>query len=277
MKMPASHGMSASLITLFFIVDAGKTFALFGACLVCVALLARPGAKNDVLLVAFVAAAFFTSASSRMHKGGWVNGLVFLTTFGAIAFGVLRAQAAALRQPVLEAVISGIAIAQLVHFLYDPSDAMPSTRQREASAAFRARIGGLEHEGEVLALAHAHVGTQRHLHAMALVDVLRTTNAVPAELSEALRERKFGAIVVDEPAGIGLEELTGGRTALFELVAGNYAVTERLPDFPPPVIGYPARPTWLLRPRAVPLEPSTIEAQVRTEMADCERTVRTRE
>jgi hypothetical protein len=278
MKMPASHGMSASLITLFFIVDAGKTFALFGACLVAVVLFGRGRERRptDVLLVAFVAAAFFTSASSRMHKGGWVNGLVFLTTFGAIAFGVLRARAAALKQPVLEAVVSGIAIAQLVHFLYDPSDAMPSARQREAATAFHDRVAGLEHEGEVLALAHAHVGTQRHLHAMALVDVLRTDHRLPADLEKALDERKYAAIVVDEPAGIGLEELTGERTALFDLVARNYAVTERLPDVPPPVIGYPARPTWLLRPRAVPLEPSKIEAQVRAEMADCERIMRTR-
>jgi hypothetical protein len=211
-----------------------------------------------------------------MHKGGWVNGLVFLTTFGAVAFGVLRARAAALRQPVLEAVISGVAIAQLVHFLYDPSDAMPSAKQIEASSSLHERIAALEHEGEVLTLAHAHVGTQRHLHAMALVDVLRTTKSVPADLSEALRDRKFSAIIVDEPAGIGLDELTGERTALFDLVARNYAVTERLPDVPPPVVGYPARPTWLLRPRPAPLEATRLEEQVRMEMADGERAARVR-
>lgn len=276
MKMPASHGMSASLFTLFFVVDAGKTFALFGACLVAVALLVRSREKNDVLLVAFVAAAFLTSASSRMHKGGWVNGLVFMTTFGAIAFGVLRARAASLRQPVLDAVISGVAIAQLVHFLYDPGDAMPGPRQREASAVLRERIAALEAGGEVLALAHAHAGRQRHLHAMALVDVLRTDHRVPDDLAAALRDRRYSALVVDEPAGIGLDELTGERTPLFALVARHYAIAERLADVAPPVVGYPARPTWILRPREIPLAEAEVEERIRVEMAECERIMRAR-
>lgn len=287
MKMPATHGMSSSLITLFFVVDAGKTFALFGASLVCLSLFARgPERKTEhVLLVAFVGAAFFTSASSRMHKGGWINGLVFLTTFGSIAFGVLRARAAELKQPVLDAVVSGVAIAQLVHFLYDPGDAMPSPKQIAASASFHDRVVALEAEGEVLSLAHAHVAAQRHIHAMALVDVLRTGRDVPSDLARALRERTYASIIVDEPAGIGLDELVQehGRehTALFDLVAKNYAVVERLPDEPPPVVGYPARPTWLLRPRPTPIDAAAaegeVERNVRTEMAECERTMRTRQ
>lgn len=276
MKMPASHGMSAALIPLFFVVDASKTFALFGACVVVVALLSRSRETKDVLLVAFVAAAFFTSASSRMHKGGWVNGLMFLTTFGAIAFGVLRARAASLKQPVLDAVVSGIAVAQLVHLLYDPGDAMPSAKQIAASASLHDRVVALEAEGEVLTLAHAHVASQRHLHAMALADVLRTTHRVPADLAEALRRRRFAAILVDEPPGIDLDDLTGEPTDLFALVAGHYYVAERFNDVPPPVVGYPARPTWLLRPREAPLPASELERRIRAEMAECERIMRTR-
>lgn len=254
MKMPASHGMSASLITLFFVVDASKTFALFGACLVTVALLWRSREKNDVLLVAFVAAGFFTSASSRLHRGGWVNGLVFLTTFGAVAFGVLRARAARLGQPVLDAVLGGVAAFQLLHFLYDPGDAMPSPKQIAARAAFEERVRGLEAEGEVLVLSHAHVGAQRHVHAMALVDVLRTGRGVPDDLARAIREQRYRAYVVDEPSGIGLDDLTGQRTELFSLVARSYYRAERIDaDLVPPVVGYPARPTWILRPRKTPL------------------------
>ncbi|HEY8080157.1 MAG TPA: glycosyltransferase family 39 protein [Labilithrix sp.] len=288
-KMPASHGIDKSLVTVFFVLDASKMFAVFGAAC---AIVARFGAqllrarevaldKRDALFGAMVAASFFTSMTSRLHAGGFVNVLMFLTTFGAIALavGCARLLAAKPNARALEAVLYGVVALQLVHYLYDPGEAAPTSSRARDAQIVADRIHALEQRGEVVVPGRGHLTEPRHFHAMALLDVLRAGAPVPADLRAGLEARRYEAYVVDEMGELGFEAVLGHRSELFELVTRNYFVAQRLDDRePPPVVGWIAHPSWIFRARKTPLTtmtPEQLDRRLKIEMGLAEMRMRT--
>ncbi len=288
-KMPAAHGVRSELASLFFVVDGGKGFALFMATIAVllafagtvVAALRRRVAidRTEALFGAFVAAGLFTSATSRMHIGGYVNVLVFLTTFGAIAFGVGASRLAKeSKGPLVPGLLAAVALAQLMSLLYDPGEAAPNEGRVRDAKIVEARVRELEKGGEVIVHGRGNLTHPRHFHIMAMMDVFRADMGVPDDLAQKLRARAYAAYVIDEFPELSLEPVLGRKSELYELVMRNYFVAQRLDDRePPPVVGWIAHPSWVLRPRKTPLDratPAEVERRQRVEMGVCEMRMR---
>jgi hypothetical protein len=272
-KMPAAHGIDCALWSRALASDALKALAITGATFATVARLlarsvhglrvGRPIERREALLGAFVLAAIVASCSSRLHFGGYVNGLIFFATFGAIAFSVLGARLSrAGRAPALHAAAALVASAQLGYFAYDPEMACPNEARARHQLVVAARVRALEEHGEVIVQGRGHLTKPRHFHVMALTDLLRAGLLIPEDLARGLRSRAYAAYVIDDFRELSLEVALGHRSDLYELVLRNYFVAERLDDRQPrPVVGGTAHPSWVLRPRRTPLDGLT-SAQV---------------
>jgi len=71
---------------------------------------------------------------------------------------------------------------------------------------------------------------------------------------EGLEQRKYAAYVVDEFGELTLEGILGKRSKLFDIVTRNYFIAQELDDRErPPLVGWTAHPSWVLRPRKTPL------------------------
>ena len=268
-KMPAAHGVEPGLLSLFLVVDGTKVFALLGATVVVLAGFVRtalpalrarkPLGEGDAVFCAMLAAGFVTSLVSRIHVGGFVNVLMFWTTFAAIAFGVASSRLDAAAAPTLRTLLVGAAFLQLGHLLYDPGEASSNAGRVRDARIVEDRIHDLERRGRVLVPGRGHLTTPRHFHAMALMDVMRASG-IPADLVRGLSERRYAGYVVDEFGELTLEAIVGHRSELFELVMRNYFIAQRLDDRePPPLVGWIAHPSWILLPRREPLLTQTVE------------------
>jgi hypothetical protein len=269
-KMPASHGIDRKLLSVFFVLDVSKMFAIVAPIVVVLAHVSKSvrqtftalpqlsivsPAKNDALFCAAVLASFVTSMTSRLHAGGFVNVLMFVTTFGSIAFGVVAARACATSASHrFEGTVAFMALLQLVHMLYDPEAAQPNRGRVRDAKIVEDRIRTLEQSGEVIVHGRAHLTEARHFHIMALMDVLRAGLPLPEDLRDGLATRRYSGYVIDELGELGLEPILGHRSELYGLVLRNYFVAQRFDDRePPPVVGWIAHPSWLFRPRKTPL------------------------
>lgn len=266
-KMPAAHGIDPKLFTVFFVLDATKAFAIAGATTFALAVFASQVlralrgrgalADDDALFGAMLAAALFTSATSRLHVGGFVNVLVFWTTFGAIAFAVVATRLARLHRAT-EGVLLAAALLQLAHLLYDPGEAAPDERRYQDQKLVENRVRELEKRGEVIVHGRGHLTWPRHFHAIAMMDVMRGGRPIPPELVKGLEDRKYAAYVIDEFGELTLEGILGARSELADLVTRSYFVAQELDDRErPPLVGWIAHPSWVLLPRKTPLTGKT--------------------
>jgi hypothetical protein len=266
-KMPAAHGIDMKLFTLFFFVDAPKAFALAGATAFALVVFGRRAAlvlrrretiePDDALFGAMLAAALFTSMTSRLHVGGFLNVLIFWATFGSIAFAVVASRVGAAHRTT-EGVLVAAVILQLAHGMYDPGESSPDERRLLDQRLVEGRIRELEKKGEVVVHGRGHLTEPRHFHAIALMDVMRGGLPIPADLIQGLEQRKYAAYVVDEFGELTLEAIIGKRSELFDIVVRNYFIAQKLDDRErPPVVGWIAHPTWILRPRQIPLTSRT--------------------
>jgi hypothetical protein len=212
-----------------------------------------------------LAGAFVASISSRLHQGGYVNVLILWAGFACVAIAVAATRAERLAQVHGDRALVGAGLAlavacQLGRFARDPDPATPSRRARDAALLLESRVKDLEKSGEVLLTGRGHVTTPRHLHVIALMDVMRSGMGIPEPFARAIRERRFAAYVVDEWPELTLEVMMGHRSELFDLVLANYYVAERWDDpGADPVAGRPVHPTWVLEPRAHPIAGATFE------------------
>jgi hypothetical protein len=268
-KMPAAHGIDPKLITVFFIGDATTAFAIAGATTFALAVFGKQVVRalrsretllaadrlteDEAIFGAMLAAALFTSATSRLHVGGYKNVLIFWVTFGVIAFAVVATRLAKANRTT-EGVLVAAALLQLAHLLYDPGDAAPDERRLNDQRLVDARIRELEKTGEVIVHGRGHLTEPRHFHAIALMDVMRGGRPIPADIIEGLEQRKYAAYVIDEFGELSLEGILGKRSELFDIVTRNYFIAQELDDRErPPLVGWTAHPSWVLRPRKTPL------------------------
>ena len=286
-KMPASHGIDPKLFTVFFILDAMKAFAISGATVFALAvfgkqvvraLRGREALDDDTAIFGgMLAAALFTSATSRLHVGGYLNVLIFWTTFGSIAFAVVGSRLGKAHRTT-EGVLIAAVLLQLAHLLYDPGEAAPDERRLLDQRLVEGRIRELEKKGEVIVHGRGHLTEPRHFHAIALMDVMRGGLPIPADLLRGLEEQKYAAYVIDEFGELTLEAIIGKRSELFDVVMRNYFIAQQLDDRErPPIVGWIAHPSWVLRPRVRRLigkTPAQIERRQRIEMGLAEMRMR---
>jgi hypothetical protein len=291
LKVPAAHGMAMKYFTLFVVTDVSKAGVLSLATFALGAELARaawararrqPVAMSSprALLATYLLAGFVASGTSRMHVGGWSNVLVFWTTFAvpAVAVAATRFVASARPRRAAELAVLGAIALQVGAFAPDPFEAVPGERDRAYPARIAARVRELEASGDVILLGRGHVTRNRHLHVNALVDVQRAGYATPQDLIDGFEGRRYAALILNEPEDVRLEEFLGKPSPLFEPVARNYFVAERLDDRQPmPVVGFPTVPRWVFRPRKVPLstrDEAALLRRLRLEMGLAERNMR---
>ncbi|MGH7271880.1 MAG: glycosyltransferase 87 family protein, partial [Polyangiaceae bacterium] len=293
--VPSRHGIRPELFTLFLVVDASQAFALFAAtaALSATALAAagrcwrgrvRVPEGDLVFFTGVLLGAFAASALGRWHLGGWRNVLLFWSTFACVAFavGASRLEAFARGRGMatpMAAILCGAAVLQMARFGYTPDEAAPDAGRVRDARVVSETVTHLETLGEVIVSGRGHVTSPRHFHIAALMDILRGGFAIPADLASGLRSRRYAAYVIDEFGELSMEAMLNGRRSdLFDLVTASYFVAQRLDDRErPPIVGWIAHPSWILRPRRRPLVGQTtlaLERRQRIEIGIAEARMR---
>lgn len=273
--LPASHGVEAKYFTLFFVSDISHAMVLTlgTAAVVAHAIRDRTNVRH-VAFAAYVAAGFLASASSRMHLGGWPNVLMFWTVFACPAVGWALDRILANASSTLASIALASMALQAGAFAPDPNESIPGKKDAAYAESLLSRVRQLERGGEVLVLGRGHMTAHRHAHHNALLDAVHAGQPFPNDLREP---RKYHAVVVDDPARWDLEGMPREEGALLVLIGKSYFIAERLDDRrPPPVVGYPTMPRWVLRPRENPLRGSDVEVwrRLRVEAGFAERNMR---
>ncbi|CAN5924551.1 hypothetical protein BH11MYX4_BH11MYX4_64940 [soil metagenome] len=267
LKLPSAHGLRAERISMFFIIDAPKAFAITaGSLALSVPVLwsfvrhrRRPegSTSSDIVLASVVAAAMAASFSFRAHSGGWPNVLVAWLPVGcaATAIAASRAEEAAKGTPVAKltslVLLGGVSL-QLLGAMFDPLELSPNREDLAERERFVALVRDLEKQGQVLVTTAGNVTTPSSAHAAALYDIVRAGDHAPADLLEGLAQRRYAAIFLCLP-----DEYDCGLPTCNELssaIVRNYFVAGRRHERDRTgTSGYDARPRWLLRPRRTPL------------------------
>ena len=276
LKLPSAHGLRAERISMFFIIDAPKAFAITaGSLALSVPVLwsfarhrRRPEgtSSNDIVLAAVIAAAMAASFSFRAHSGGWPNVLVAWLPLGCAATAIMatRAEDAAKGtrvQSLTSLVLLGGICLQLLGAMFDPLELSPNRDDMAERERFVALVKELEKQGEVIVTTAGNVTTPSSAHAAALYDVVRAGDHAPSDLLEGLAQRRYAAIFLGLP-----DEYDCGLATCNELssaIVRNYFVAGRRHERDRTgTSGYDARPRWLLRPRKTPLGPELTTQQL---------------
>jgi hypothetical protein len=222
------------------------------------------------MFVCLLGAALAASVASRLHIGGWANVLSFWTAFGSAGIAVFGTRAEAAIESAAAAEPGGrwteaarsatalpalLAAAQLLGCTYAPADHIPRRATVGQFQSFVDRVRSLEERGEVIYVGRGHVTKARHFHMAALIDVVTVEHALPEDVAKAFREQRFAAVVIDSFDDLWIPLHPEIKGELFQVVCANYYVAEKLDErIPFPVLGWPARPTWLLLPRGEKLD-----------------------
>ncbi len=267
LKLPSAHGLRAERVSMFFIVDVPKAFAItLGSVAVSVPVLwsllrhrRRPeGATwQDIVFAAVIAAAMASSFFFRAHSGGWPNVLVAWLPLGCAATAVAatraeqRASGTKLAH-LTSVMLLGLVSLQLLGAMFDPLELSPNREDMAERERFIALIRKLEERGEVIVTTAGNITKPSSAHAAALYDIVRAGDHAPTDLLEGLEERRYEAIFLGLP-----DEYDCGLPTCNELssaIVRNYFVAGRRHERDRTgTSGYDARPRWLLRPRKIPL------------------------
>ena len=267
LKLPSAHGLRAERVSMFFIIDVPKAFAITaGSIAVSVPLLwsfvrhrRRPeGATwQDIVLASVIAASMAASFSFRAHSGGWPNVLVAWLPIGcaAVAIAATRAEETAKGSKVARLtsvlLLGGVSL-QILGAMFDPLELSPNREDLAERERLVALIRKLEEQGEVLVTTAGNVTRPTSVHAAALYDIVRAGDHAPADLLEGLAQRRYAAIFLGLP-----DEYDCGLATCNELssaIVRSYFVAARRHERDRTgTSGYDARPRWLLRPRKHPL------------------------
>ncbi len=259
-RMPFVHGMHSEYVTSFFVQDLTRGFTLTIATAAFAIGLARDRRK-DTVFACMLVAGFLASATSRLHPGGWDNVLLFWTPFAiaGVAIVCTRADEALRDRWLARAAVAALVTVQFGLWSYDVHAMHSREWQQKLVDEFEDRVHALEaSDGEVLVTGSGHVTTPRHFHMAALVDVVRADGRLPEAIARSLSEHRFADIVIGTAAELQMPQLPAFDQQLFRLVAAHYYVAERLPDRPPPVVGFAARSLYVLRPRTRVLDPADL-------------------
>ncbi len=203
--------------------------------------------------LALLAGALLCSFLARIKSGGYDNVLLPAVTMIAILLGIgwARISSSLLKNPTVLRDAAGIvltaaALYQFYHLRYNPADQLPTARHYQTGEAFIHYLA--EFPGTVYVPYHTQyailAGKPAYAHQAALWDVLRgeaDNRGKPLlthEIAEALRTRRFDAVILD---GDGQWNFLNGLEDFYTLQA------ETLPpdDEPTPLTG------WLISPRLI--------------------------
>ena len=193
--------------------------------------------------VAIAAGLVATSWLARLEGGAWNNAVLPAYLAASVLFGLALQRLGRWLLPIL-----AIAAIQLAWVLYDPRPFIPTDADRAAGERIVETLR--TRPQPALVLDHnswaTRAGQQEFAHGWAVTDVVwadrvKAGPALEAEIRQALDERFFGTVVLDE-----------GRTWFRKDVERNYVPSAMLFDDVPPYrmrSGAPRRPTTVLERR----------------------------
>ncbi len=212
-KLPAQHSILPSQFIRFWrqdilrplpIASAALLFALFQR-------ISSSARRWDAFYVALSIGGFGAAWLSRLHFGGYNNVLLPAYAVLAVLFGIGAHEAISLlapeptaRRKLLESFVYLVCVAQFASLAYNPVSLVPDRKDLEAGIEFVSDMSRVE--GEVLLPYHGFLpslaGKRSHAHAMALFDVMRGDDPdlgaqLRDEIGQAIRERRFAAIILD--------------------------------------------------------------------------------
>lgn len=262
-EMPSQHDLRRAAFREFWTLDLGVLAAAVAVALFYVMDRLRRRQLRDLLFYLLLAAGpLVTSWLSRLHGGGYRNVLIPAFAVVSILFGLgLHASRTffedldELRRKLLACLVSLLCILQLFHLRYDIPRQVPTEGDRRAGDALVARLERVD--GDVLMMWHGYLpvlaGSESYSLGMSLSDVQRAQDddvrdALVAEIDDAIRDQRFGAIVVDNTSGFfegrfqrAMDECYGPGERLFD--------DERVFW---PVTGFRTRPEQIRLPRRSP-------------------------
>ena len=260
---PATHKI-AFASAVYFVCRSlcfGMGIALLAA-IAGLAWLRRSGDTKSFLFWALLIAGMFAASALPATKdGGWQNNLLpvysvlaMMLALAAQKFCALdepQAASPAVRPPLhVSTLVWTAVVIQLAALLYNPSVRLPTAADERAGRDFIAQLSAFK--GEVLVFSHGYLplmaGKEPHANYIAVTDVLaggcaRAQEMLLADVHQALKEKRFAAIVLDAPNDLDF--------AAAEL-AESYRFERRVFDDPNvfwPVSGYPTRPQVIYLPR----------------------------
>lgn len=186
---------------------------------------------------AAIASGFILSAwMSRLEGGAWNNTVLPAWLALAVLLGM------SLRPDLGHAAgRTALAVAQLLLLVYNPRPFVPDAQQRADGQAFVQSLRSMA--PPVLIIDHASWATLAELpefaHGWAVTDVLwadrgDTGRRLEAEIRQALKDRRFGTILLDDE-----------RTWFFRDIEAHYARRGEVRAAPVPLSGAPRRPRYV--------------------------------
>ncbi len=273
-KVPGAHGIEPRVVSVFFITDLPKAFVLSAASIAMAARAFRRPKANEMLVAAIVATTMVEAFFLRAHRGGWSNVILAWTPFGCAAVGIVasdfeeRARTTPLARAVSRLLPAGTSLAFLGG-IFDPFDASPNADDLAERQRVVALVRKLETEGEVVVMTTGDLTRPTHFQMAALHDLLRAGEPLPEDIARSLRERKYTAILVNDP----MELLCKTKPCVdaFTTFATSYFVGARREEREHTgMTGLDARPRFIMRPRKEPLSsamsPEELARRLTTEM-----------
>jgi hypothetical protein len=156
-----------------------------------------------------VAALVLTGWLGRVHSGGWDNVLIPAVAGVVILVGVALGVARRRTAPWVLAICALAVVGQFVALRWSPTDHLPDRRSERATAAAVDELRRLP--GPVYLPGHPWLltlaGRPSNAQSAALADVLRgprgeARTRLRNELGAAIREQRFGSVVVDSVTGL---------------------------------------------------------------------------
>ena len=135
---------------------------------------------------------------SMLHAGAYDNNLIPAYALISLLFGLAVAELDG------RAYAGALCLVQLALLLYDPRQALPTGRSREAGRALVALIGATP--GDIFLPQHGYLsalaGKRTFAHSMAVYDVMRAGDPedgarLAAQFHQAIGAKAFGAIIAD--------------------------------------------------------------------------------
>jgi hypothetical protein len=171
--------------------------------------------RGSALLVAFACAFVGSTWLTRLHEGGYVNTLMPAHAAIAALFGLGYARASrrlhSLSAPLWHCLgrlgLYGVCMAQFGALVYNPTRQIPTSMDAEAGRRLVERMASID--GEVYLPFHGYLpvlaGKRTYAHEMAIRDIFKSNDdrakqALTAEIDNALRTRRFDAIILDAPS-----------------------------------------------------------------------------
>jgi len=276
--VPRRHGIDLSLVTLFPLRDIPSFAPMSAASLAIVTETGWGVAKRrslpapQLVFGAALAAGMVNAFLHRAHVGGYPNVLLAWTPLAAAAVGVGASRVAAAAQEkrsLVEGLVLGGILLGLMAFSFDPDTIAPGPSDDRYGERLRNLVARYEANGEVLVTPSGSISRKPHYHSAALFDILRAGAAAPPDLVDALTTRRFAAILASAPNDAPCAEQACAE--LHRLTMQRYFVAARIADPErSAMVGFDARPRWLLLPRTRVddrLTPEDLERRERREIA----------